>query len=175
MSNHKRKYFFEDVEQLIRYISEKREDIGQIRLQKTLYLLYAYYGAGYGQMETEVDVPKDELNSEVEIDYPKELFEASFEAWRYGPVIYDVYVNDKNSHYDDIEKLPEFTPENLYEKDVLLFLDGLLEQINDMSDFTLVDRTHQDEAWKKRYKDGEYRTEMDNREIIEEYAKEYET
>ncbi|MDN6342375.1 MAG: hypothetical protein L0J49_01760, partial [Lactococcus lactis] len=71
MLSQKRKYFFDNIEGLIRYIMEKREDIGQLRLQKTLYLLYAYYGATYGQLDTE-----NGQDSEVEVDYPDELFDA---------------------------------------------------------------------------------------------------
>ncbi|MDN6291284.1 MAG: DUF4065 domain-containing protein [Tetragenococcus koreensis] len=150
---------------------EKREDIGQLRLQKTLYLLYAYYGATYGQLDTE-----NGQDSEVEVDYPDELFDASFEAWKYGPVIYSVYKKDKENYYDDnLEKLPKFEINKNYEKDVLLFIDELLDQINEMSDFTLVDRTHQDNSWKVPYNKnkGQYAIPMSNSEIIDEYVKEY--
>lgn len=168
-----RRYFFKDINELIRYILEKKENVGQLRLQKTLYLLYAYYGSTYGQLEKEEDPEKYEVNSEVEVNYPKELFPAEFEAWKYGPVIFDVYVKDKNSEYELVEFLPEFEPNEAYEEDVLLFLDDIIEQINDMSDFTLVDRTHQDKAWKETYKPNTYRTKMNNEDIIREYVEEY--
>lgn len=164
-----RKFFFNNVEELIRYILEKKENVGQLRLQKTLYLLYAYYGATYGQMVSE-DQKKE---SEIEFDYPEELFSADFEAWTYGPVIFEIYVNDKNGDYDSIDKLSKFNPEQPFEKDVLLFLDDIIEQINEMSDFTLVDRTHQDSSWINRYEPGQYRTKMNNEEIIKEYIEEY--
>lgn len=174
MSNiDEKRYFFDDIEQVIRYIQEKKENVGQLRLQKTLYLLYAYYGATYGQLLIQDESNQDESKSEIEYDYPKELFSAEFEAWRYGPVIHDVYVNDKNNKYADVDELKEFTPSNPFEEDVLLFLDDLIEQINDMSDFTLVDRTHQDNAWIKAYGDGGYRLKMNNNTIIQEYVDDY--
>lgn len=166
-----RKHFFNDVEELIKIIKEKKENVGQLRLQKTLYLLYAYYGATYGSLDTE-----NEQESEIEINYPNELFDASFQAWKYGPVIYDVYTKDKENYYNDnLESLPEFKINEDYEKDVLLFIDELLEQINEMSDFTLVDRTHQDDSWKIPYyeNEGELGIPMDNNKIIDEYIKEY--
>lgn len=168
-----KRYFFNDIEQVIRYILERKENVGQLRLQKTLYLLYAYYGATYGQLLTQEEISSKKPESEIEFDYPDELFEAEFEAWRYGPVIYDVYIDDKNNKYAEVQELGEFKPTNPFEEDVLVFLDDLIDQINEMSDFTLVDRTHQDKSWVEAYGDGGYRLGMSNQNIIKEYVDNY--
>lgn len=48
-----------------------------------------------------------------------------------------------------------------------------MEQTNQIDDFSLVDRTHQDNVWLDVYKEGENHIPMDNKEIIQEYIKRY--
>lgn len=45
-----RKYFFENISDLIGHLKAVDSDMGPIRLQKTLYFLYAFYGATYGSI-----------------------------------------------------------------------------------------------------------------------------
>lgn len=155
-------YVFNQTEQLIRYLLERDESISQVRLHKTLYLLYAVYGGTYGSLEE---------NSEIEKPYPKELFDAVFEAWKYGPVIHEVFINKKNGHYDNLDNLKPFEPETEQQKDILVFINELLNQIDQMSDFTLIDRTQQDQTWKETYNQG--REIMNKEDIIAEYAECY--
>lgn len=156
--------FFPDVDTLVEYLYSIKPDITPLRLQKSLYFLYAYYGAFYGKMG------QDDEKNEVSESYPKHLFPAKFEAWKYGPVIFDVYQKNKANAYALLEH--DFSK---YATDVLEFLNELIEQLNSVSDFSLVERSHIDESWKTAYQSsmGYDHTEMDNDSIVAEYAEKY--
>lgn len=169
-----KEYFFEDVEDLIGHLKSLDSDMGPIRLQKTIYFLYAFYGATYGSIKGVVQGNSDNLLSEIgDSIYPPKLFDAKFEAWQYGPVIRDVYFKNKTGDYDELEDklLEKYTDRN--ERDVIVFLDDIVSDLNELSDFALVDRTHRDEAWRKKFdKMNPYQSEeIDNDELIAEYKK----
>lgn len=166
-----KEYFFENVNDLIKMIYASNQNISVIRLQKALYFLFAYYGATYGSLES--DSGNGENLTEVDKKYPKYLFDEQFEAWRYGPVIKRIYAAEKNGEYDEYGKDSELEGAD-YDRDVLKFLDEVLVQINDMSDFALVNRSHQDEAWKSKFVEGTKFIKMNRDAIIEEYKKNYE-
>lgn len=128
--------------------------------------MYAYYGATYGQMNEE-----NEESSVYEggFSYPPELFPANFEAWRFGPVINDVYINFKNNEYVG----EDWEPSNPFFADVKDFLVDLYHQLMDVGDFGLVERSHMDDCWKLEYKDGVQHIQMDNKKIIREYVEKY--
>lgn len=167
-----REYFFEDIKDLIGHLKSLNPDMGPIRLQKTLYFLFAFYGATYGSIGNENNGNKDELLSEVDSGfYPKQLFADDFEAWQYGPVIRDVYFGNKNDEYECLEDKIKEEYSNNNDKDVILFLDGLVNDMKEMSDFALVDRTHQDKAWKDKFDaDDPYASnKIDKQTLVQEY------
>ena len=93
------KVFFDDKAELVNHILSKIDINSSIRVQKVLYLLYAYYGAIYGSLEQEKSYEEFET-------YPKGLFNANFEAWQYGPIDSEVW-----SAYKKISmKLKSMTP-----------------------------------------------------------------
>lgn len=162
-----RKYFFKDITDLISHLKHLNPEMGALRLQKTLYFLFAFYGATYGSMQN------TEGLSEIESVYPKFLFKEPIEAWAYGPVIRDVYFDNKLGKY---ESIPDKVLENYThrgEKDVIEFLDGIVSDLEDMSDFALVDRTHQDDAWKSKFdpSNPHASSEINQEELINEYKK----
>lgn len=156
MNNEKKEYFFEDINKLIAYLKENLNPFTDLKLQKALYFLWAYYSAMYGDSDMD--------------EYPSELFKANFEAWKYGPVISNVYRDYKNGNYENL--VSDFSPENSMEKDVKQFIDEMIKQFNDISVFGLVNRSHADHAWRDVYRDGESHISMNNNTITEEY-KEY--
>lgn len=167
-----RKYFFENIKDLIGHLKSLNPDMGPIRLQKTLYFLFAFYGATYGSIGNENNEEKNELLSEVDSDsYPKQLFADDFEAWQYGPVIRDVYFGNKNDKYEGLGDKTKEEYSNNNDKDVILFLDGLVNDLKEMSDFALVDRTHQDKAWKDKFDaDNPYASnKIDKQTLVQEY------
>ncbi len=143
-----------------KYYSLYSKDISPIKLQKSLYFLFAYWG-GY--------IKKSELNSSfVEEDisrkYDAYLYDNRIEAWAYGPVVPDVYTNHRYAEYGcgNVEA-------NEYVRE---FIDDILDDIFVMSDFKLVDISHMDNSWKKNYrKDEQYHNnEILKEDIISEYA-----
>ncbi len=155
-----------DVKQLAAYIQkkhieDKQKPISAIKMQKSLYFLFAYWGA--------VVRKSSRFPWAVEEDYSiydDYLFDEAIEAWVYGPVVPEVYrsfsnisdfYNDKL--FDELEKIKDF-------------IDGLLKDLFDVSDFTLVEISHNDFAWKNNFnnKSEYHNNEINKEEIIEEYA-----
>ena len=76
---------FQNKTDLVNHLFAKLETPSPIKIQKTVYLLFAFYGATYGQLKTN---PPTELET---INYPRYLFKPNFEAWYYGPVDLDIH------------------------------------------------------------------------------------
>ena len=156
-------YVFDRVDDLVEYLFSTFGDLSPLKLQKGLYFLYAYYGATYGEAR------REEGESEQDVNYPNRLFNAKFEAWTYGPVIKSVYTNNKNNQYGDME----FYPNELNDyPDIEVFINELFGQINEISDFTLVDRSHEDVSWSQAYNAGRS-TIIDDESLIQEYREKY--
>lgn len=164
--NDKKDYYFEDIKELIHYLFRNYGKLSPLKLQKGLYFLFAYYGVQYGSNREELG------NVEVAYNYPKFLFNANFEAWNYGPVIREVYFDNKNGNYDHFLATP-INEEEVFDNDfeVKKFIKEIFDQVVTTSDFSLVDRSHEDIVWQNAHKDNQ--SEMCNEEIINEYAQEY--
>ena len=140
------------------YLEKFNRDITPIKLQKSLYFCFAYWGG---------HVRKSKLpQTEITINKSEWLFDENIEAWVYGPVVPDVY-NEKNleNYYN-----PNMFDEN---EDVMDYINGVLDDILNVSDFKLVEVSHMDNCWKNNFDvDAPYHNEIiDKEEIIEEYAK----
>lgn len=161
---------FKDVKFLVKHLFSLDNMISPIKLQKSLYFLFAYYGATYGSIGE--DLSNDDKIEETTV-YPKYLFDANFEAWKYGPVIYEVYSENKTAGY----QAEPYKPENTQEEEVLSYINETFQQLNEISDFGLVERSHLDKAWKEPYSQYEIGAtssqSMDSDLIIEEYRNEY--
>ena len=153
--------------ELAQYISEfykerTGKDISPVRLQKTLYFCFAYWGGFiykgkyYQGVTPEIDV----------CDYSEYLFDDSIEAWVYGPVVKDVYHehNLERYHNDNLFKDKEFVKD---------FIDNVIEDTIEVNDFRLVDISHCDKAWQNNfdYNESFHNNVIPPEEIIKEYAK----
>ena len=141
----------------------KNREISPIKLQKSLYFLFAYWG---------VYVRSNRNNKDsVEVDYSNYqdyLFNDDIQAWTYGPVIPEVYKAQK----DNDTKLKNVKSNYLEDKNVLKeFIDGLLPQLFEIDDFGLVRISHEDDCWKKNYnpQDIKHNRVIDKEDIINEY------
>lgn len=155
-----------DVDVIAYYLNHLKKNISPIKLQKSLYFLFAYYGATYGH---EVGEGLSE-GYNIKTDLP--LFTAKFEAWKFGPVIREVYNKDKIGFYtfkDDIDAAVKIVSD---QPEVKTFIDDLFAQIDSVSDFQLVERSHQDNAWKQAYLVAQS-TEIDSDFLINEYKTRY--
>lgn len=142
--------------------------ISPIKLQKSLYFLFAYWGQFISQNKNNKD--------SVEVDYSHYnayLFEDTIEAWTYGPVVPAVFSVEKQGWLDskqlqDIEN--GYLDNDPVKKE---FIDNLLEQLFEIDDFGLVNISHQDECWKKHYieSDEKHNREIPKQEIIDEYSR----
>lgn len=156
-------YFFDDTEDLVRYVKARLSNPTPLKIQKSLYFLWAFYAATYGSIDYSVDSEFQSTNK-----YPKLLFKGDFEAWKYGPVLGDIYVENK---YDNIIASEQKNPpaDTPIAKNIWNFIDDMLNQINPVNDFGLVARSHEDSAWKNAYKPDQKHCKMDQKEIIKDY------
>lgn len=146
---------FERVETLIAYLQTKRQHLSAIRLHKSLYFLFAYYGATYGQITLE--------NSESDKTYPAMLFDETFEAWAYGPVI-SRFVGQTMHSFDEATTLIALQDEY---PEVFAFIDEVLADLDELCDWSLIDRSRQDLVWKLAKQTTDH--QMHSLDIIDEY------
>jgi len=146
-----------------KFLDEKNNKISPLKLQKSLYFLFAFWG-GFIIKNRNLDHSKEqEVNYD---DLSPFLFNSNIEAWYYGPVIPEVYrCTDIMSYRND-----QFIDDLDYR--VREFIDDLLKQLFDVSDFTLVNISHADNIWKKYYNDDDdiHNNVIPSQEIINEYA-----
>lgn len=155
--------FFKDKYKLVSYLMKHLHNPTPLKIQKAMYFLWAFYAATYGN----IDYNNASEFSEID-KYPKELFDADFEAWRYGPVLGDVYSKYKN---DDECIHQNVEPRHIGMRgDVWSFIDDLVKQIDNVNDFCLVLRSHQDNAWRNAYQERSLHTSMSNEQIKEDYV-----
>lgn len=134
------------------------DEISPLKLQKSLYFCFAYWGGFVRKGKNK--------KSEIDLKDSEYLFDERIEAWVYGPVIPDVYhsknieISDKRDIFIGKEYIKEF-------------IDGLLNDILSVSDFKLVEASHNDECWKRNFRKSEFfhNNEIPKEEIIKEYAK----
>lgn len=99
-----------------------QEKITELHIHKILYFLFGFFWK----------------------EYKKELFNANFEAWKYGPIEID-FRNKKN-----LEKLEIFINNN-----ELKFLDKIIFNLLKYDVWNLVDESHKTLPWLENYIEGE--------------------
>lgn len=135
------------------------QNISPLKLQKSLYFCFAYWGAfAYNGNNS-----KNEISDQRFDEY---LFNDEIEAWVYGPVVPTVYRNS--------DKIEICNPEEMFKgkEYVRDFIDGVLEDVLNASDFRLVNISHEDQCWKKHFHQEEdfHEEEIPKEEIIKEYV-----
>lgn len=175
-STNRRKYFFQNVDDLAVYFYKVYPLITPIKLQKGLYFLYAYYSGTFACFNAS-HLFDDYAEFGKADFYPEHLFKPEFVAWKLGPVILSVHEKYLSGYYK--EKAKALNVDALFETDtalgleVKLFVDDFfLNRICQLNDFALVDRSHTDQAWLKAWGDGSVAGKpMDPALIQEEYIK----
>lgn len=146
-------------ENLRAFITENTNgDIGSIRLNLATYFLSAYYSSTYGNL------PKQEQGViETNEEYPRYLANLTMIASTYGVDVKEYSNKQHNKKYN----LKELHLSNTATKqDVTMFLKEVLQSINGVSDFSLVDRCHEDESWFNSYPS---KKEIDLEDLSQEY------
>ena len=164
------KFVFDNVIDLAGYLEYRLDNPTPLKIQKTLYFLWAFYSATYGNIQYSTD---DQSEFDLQDGaYPPELFEPDFEAWRYGPVInkvYAAYKGDKIKKLNSNEIQDKISTGESEKREVLLFINNLVDQINEVNDFGLVQRSHKDKAWKDAYNENEQHCKIDSNQIKQDY------
>jgi uncharacterized phage-associated protein len=155
------KVAFDSVHTVARYLFSLKEDLSPLKLQFSLYFLYAYYGA----------IVKSQKDNGFKRNYPDRLFDSNFEAWKYGCHIKEVYEMYKKGGYNDTTERKMAVKEVKKQKHIKKMIDELFHQIDSYNDFTLLDRNHMDRCWKEAYLSDT--KEIDNEQIVEEYIEKY--
>ena len=161
-------FVFDNVIDLAGYAKNRLENPTPLKIQKTLYFLWGFYSAMYGNIKYD-SAEKSEFDLQ-DGAYPPELFEPDFEAWRYGAVINKVYLAYKKHEIkelssEDIQK--RISLGELEKKEILLFINNLIAQINEVDDFGLVQKAIKDSAWKDAYLADK---KMDPEKIKDDYV-----
>ncbi len=135
---------------IINYSNDKNYGISNLKLQKILYFVQAYFLAC--------------------TDEHKPCFEERIEAWDFGPVVPDAYYEYKQYGSADIPKITScirFNPKNIWDSEVVDYNDNIIspkdrENINktvdkfsDYTATTLVTITHHQAPWKDAYCQGQ--------------------
>lgn len=150
------------IEQYSKFTNNTKE-ITNIKLQKSLYFLLAYWGG----------FVNSGVKSKSEIDMKginPILFSNRIEAWVYGPVVPDVFYAQKDGTLDDYntDLTEQFENIPMLEES----LKSLLNDIFSVADFKLVSTSHDDMSWRNHFNaESQYHNEqIPQQEIIEEYT-----
>ena len=150
-------YFFNKTDDLVNHILTKLpEEPGYLRLNSTLYFLFATYAATYN--------PKDENSYDLS-KQPKFIADLTFTADQYGPQNHSLKEKLKNESYQPKEY--PFTNREV-DQNVKHFIDDILYQLKSVDDFSLVDRALNDDAWFKAYSNSDSKI-MSRQQMILDY------
>ncbi|NVJ45607.1 MAG: DUF4065 domain-containing protein [Cytophagia bacterium] len=139
---------FDIAKEFLKLAKEEGSVVDPMKLLKLTYIAQGYYLAFWN----------------------KPLYNNRIEAWKYGPVIPDLYRVTKRFGYGQVDSdLVDLYAENELGKDEQGFLKALWGHYGSLSGLELSSLTHQnDSPWKLAYKEGERATLIDN-EAIKKY------
>ena len=156
-------YFFEDKRKIVAYVFNALSHPTPIKVQKTLYFIWAFYSGTYGNIDYNTESEFD-----METRYPKYLFKPNFEAWKYGPVDNEVYSWEKSGEINKLDN--SFDPKTAQEREIKSFIDDMISQVDAVNDFGLVSRSHEDLAYRESYKEGVNHSLIDSNKIKRDYV-----
>lgn len=136
-----------DKDNIVNYIIQRHmEDYGfkisPLKLQKTLYLLYAMWAGNAILLNEKIDISGNE-NVEYTGKFNIDIFEPQFEAWEYGPVDRGVYFKFKKGGYTGVHNIVDGEQMGT----IYPFVNSILGQTFKANDFALVKLTHKDKSW----------------------------
>lgn len=143
----------------IRYKEQYRENISILKMNKVLYFCFAYYGAYVRTGKNN----KENIELEISEDVKEYLLNVEFKAGVYGPYIEDL------PQYENRYSIQGTYIYDIYNSEVLKFLDPLIRDLFKANEFDLMDISMKDEEY-QRAKNNNYGI-MDNDKIIDEYCK----
>ena len=161
-----------ELEDLVIFLNERyKEDTGlsenirMLRLYSSIYFLYAYYGSTYGRLPVSI-----EGVSENDIHHPKYLVDVEFQSGSYGVTVEKAkdVLESKVVQSDETFNKDNLMVENDGVKhDLFLYLTELTKSINNVSEFSLVERVHEDNVWFTAFHND--KDVINNEDLIDEY------
>lgn len=152
-----------DLAKYLNYLHNEKYgiNISPLKLQKILFFLFGEWGAFVQKASSDND-GKDLLS------FSKYLFDEDIEAWVYGPVVNEVYKKFNNEKMSESELLT--TSDLAY---VGHFVKDLALELFELSDFRLVEISHQMKCWQHAFNPNEpyHNHKIDKDIIINEFAK----
>ena len=149
------------------YYNNNKTIISPIKLQKCLYFLFAIWGGYVLSSRNGKNEDKDSHN------YSEYLFDDDFSVWEYGPVDEKAYNWFENFNDNEIEQLELLKKEDLNYKDednnICSFINEMLNKLFNISDFGLVDLSHDDDVWKDAI--SNHKNKLERNMIITEYER----
>lgn len=158
----KLEYFFNNVNDLISYLITKFDNPTDVKIEKSLYFLWAFYVAIFG--DNGYAQPVRDLGN-----YPKYLFPASFGGSIFGPELVGLCWADYNNKIKNANNESTYNPvpKNTVEQDVWDFIDETITQLNLVNDVALIELSC-DNAWEKAYRRGAH-TLLNEDDIVNAY------
>lgn len=147
-----------------RYFEKYSDKITPIKLQKSLYFLFAYWGAFIRKSKENLEFVEEDMN------FQEKLFDEEFQAWVYGPVIPEIFRKFKNNSLElDVNSHEIFDNKSTILKDTI---NSLLDELFEISDFKLVTISHEDNCWRNHFHMNSQTHDeiIPSEEIIREYA-----
>lgn len=138
-------------------------EISPIKLQKSLYFLFAYWGGMVRKAKNNPDYVEDKRL----LSQNERLYDDIIQAWVYGPVIPEVYREKNLERFYKPEK--DIFNGNIFLKETI---DSILNDVFVIPDFKLVSISHEDKSWQNNFSiiDATHEKEISKEEIINEYA-----
>jgi len=141
---------FDIAKTFVSFAKEENKGVDTMKLLKLTYIAHGYY-LGF---------------------FSKPLFESQVEAWKYGPVIPELYHVIKRFGTGNVDKdlLDLYSENKISEKDEK-FLKAVWNFYKNHSGLTLSSKTHEEGTpWAKTYNSHTWHKEIEN-SLIEEYYK----
>lgn len=144
------------------------KEITPIKMQKSLYFCFGFW-AGF--------VAKGKEDNVMPANCSEILFEDTIEAWAYGPVVPEVYFDEKNrklfKQKSEEQKALESAIKKLSKYDFLQeTIDSIINDVFEISDFKLVSISHMDKCWQNHFhaEAPKHNETIPAEEIIDEYS-----
>ena len=151
-----------DLAKYLNYLHNEKKgcNISPLKLQKVLFFLFGEWGAFISNSK------KSKGDWSNLTRYRKYLFNEDIEAWLYGPVVREVYNKFNNETLSD-DKLFH-TEEEKYARD---FINDLANELFNLSDFRLVELSHELKCWQSNFLENEpiHNNVIDKEQIISEF------
>lgn len=116
---------------IVNYSIEKGNCVSNLKLQKLLYYVQAYFSVKKGTP----------------------CFSDDIEHWRHGPVVREIYSEYKIYFNDNIRDFNDDFPEDMIEKEDKLLINDVVDSYKGYGPWEMVEKTHKEKPWQETKSD----------------------